>query len=46
MDFGNPVETIVPPNWRDDLSWPSGYVFHCECTNVYGYTLDKTHGES
>ena len=23
-----------PPNWRDDLCWASGWVFHGECTNV------------
>ena len=23
-----------PSNWRDDLSWPSGWDFHDECTSL------------
>ena len=23
-----------PPNWRDGLSWPLGWVSHDECTSV------------
>ena len=23
-----------PPNWRDDLSWPLGWVSHGECTSI------------
>ena len=36
MDLGNLVETVVilPPNWKDDLSWSSEWVSHGKCTNV------------
>ena len=26
--------SALPPNWRDDLSWSSGWFFHSECTSV------------
>ena len=32
-------------NWRDYLSWSLGWVFHGECTNVYGYILDSTYND-
>ena len=36
MDLGNLVKTVIilPPNWKDDLSWSSGWVSHGKCTNV------------
>ena len=37
---------VPPPNWWDGWSWLSGWVSHDECTSMYGYTLDKTYGES
>ena len=36
----------LPLNYRDDWSWSSRWVFHGECTNVYGYKLDMTYSES
>ena len=35
-----------PPNWRDNLFWPSGWNSHGECTSVYGYTLNRTYSGS
>ena len=35
-----------PLNWTNDLSWSLRWVSHYECTNMYGYTLDKAYGES
>ena len=35
MDLGNPIDcSALPPNWRDDLSWRSGWVAHGECTYI------------
>ena len=35
-EFGqfNRDYSASPPNWRDGLSWPSGWVSHGEYTNV------------
>ena len=33
-------------NWRDGWFWLLGWVSHGECTNMYGYTLDRTYVES
>ena len=35
-EFGksNKDFSAQPPNWRDDLIWPSGWVFYGECTSV------------
>ena len=44
MGLGNPLKAVV--NWRDDWSWLLGWVSYGECTSVYGYTLDRTCGES
>ena len=38
--------SALSPNWRNNLSWLLGCLSHRECTNVYGYTLDKTYDES
>ena len=37
---------VLPPNRRNNLSWPLGWGFHGQCTNMYGYTLDKTYSKS
>ena len=38
--------SALHPNWKDDLSWPSGWGSHGECSSVYGYTLNMTYNES
>ena len=47
MGLGNPLEVVVhhllSEGWLV-LAIMMG--FHGECTSVYGYTLDKTYGES
>ena len=47
-EFRQPIRgySAPPPNWRDGWSWLLGWVSHDECISVYGYTLDKTYGES
>ena len=37
--------SVIPPNWRNILYWPSEWVSYDECTSIYGYTLDKTYGD-
>ena len=37
MDLGNLIEygfSASPLDWRDDLSWPLGWVSHGECPSV------------
>ena len=38
--------SALPHNWKDDLSYSSRWVSNGECTNVYGFILDKIYGES
>ena len=38
--------SVLPPNWRNDLSWLLGWGSYGECTSVYGYTLDRSYSES
>ena len=38
--------SALSPNWRDDLSWPSGWGYRGSCTSVYDYILDRTYDES
>ena len=38
--------SVTPSNWRDSWSWPSGQDSHGKYTRVYGYTFDRTYGES
>ena len=46
MNLGNLLKNVTLSNWRDNLSWLSGWVFYGVYTNVYGYTLNKIYGVS